>query len=75
MRLKVQLAYLVLKSFHLIELNSTSNIQLSFINNTAELAGTVLYGGNLDHCRRHIMGRRASDSNTHGIIYIEMAKT
>ena len=39
-----------------IELESTSNIQLNFINNTAESAGTVLYGGNLDHCRLYVGG-------------------
>ena len=44
-----------------IELDSTSNIQLSFINNTATTAGTVVYGGNFDHCRLY-MGGGVSDS-------------
>ena len=44
-----------------IELESTTNIQLRFLNNTASSAGTVLYGGNLDNCRLHT-GGGASDS-------------
>ena len=39
-----------------IELESMSNIQLSFLNNTASSAGTVLYGGNLDNCRLYTGG-------------------
>ena len=39
-----------------IELDSTSNIQLFFINNTAASAGTVFYGGNLDRCRLYLGG-------------------
>ena len=39
-----------------IELDSTSNIRLTFLNNSADSAGTVLYGGNLDHCRLYVGG-------------------
>ena len=39
-----------------IEIESISNVDLSFINNTANSAGTVLYGGNLDHCRLYTGG-------------------
>ena len=44
-----------------IELDSTSNIRLTFLNNSAESAGTVLYGGNLDRCRLYV-GGGVSDS-------------
>ena len=50
-----------LRSSCFIELDSTSNIHLSFVNNTAELAGSVFYGGNLDRCRLYI-GGGVSDS-------------
>ena len=39
-----------------IELDSTSNVQLNFHNNSAESAGTVLYGGDLDRCRLYMGG-------------------
>ena len=39
-----------------IELDSTSNIQISFINNTATSAGTILYGGDLDRCKLYVGG-------------------
>ena len=39
-----------------IELDSASDIQLSFFNNTASSAGTVLYGGNFDNCRLYMGG-------------------
>ena len=44
-----------------IELHSTSNTQLFFINNTATSAGTSLYGGDLDRCRLYV-GGGVSDS-------------
>ena len=44
-----------------IELKSTSNIQLFFINNTAISTGTTFYGGNLDRCRLYV-GGGVSDS-------------
>ena len=31
----------------------TRNVQLIFVNNTADIAGTVLYGGSLDRCMRY----------------------
>ena len=34
-----------------IQLSSRANIRLNFDNNTADIAGRVLYGGNLDTCR------------------------
>ena len=36
------------------ELTSKSDIQLSFVNNTASNAGTVLYGGSIDACKLYI---------------------
>ena len=39
-----------------IELNSTSNIYINFVNNTAGIAGRLLYGGSLDSCRLFIGG-------------------
>ena len=39
-----------------IEVTSESDIQLNFINNTASIAGTVLYGGDLDSCKFYIGG-------------------
>ena len=39
-----------------IKLDSTSNVQLSFVNNFAKSAGAVLYGGDLDRCRLYIGG-------------------
>ena len=38
----------------LIELNSTTDIQLNFVYNVAGSAGTVLYGGGFDTCRLYI---------------------
>jgi predicted outer membrane repeat protein len=39
-----------------IELSSESDIRLTFVNNTASVAGTVLYGGDLDSCKLYIGG-------------------
>ena len=39
-----------------IELTSESDIQLNFVNNTASVAGTVLYGGDIDSCKLYIGG-------------------
>ena len=37
-------------------INSSRDVQLDFINNTAGKAGTVLYGGNIDKCKIYIGG-------------------
>ena len=46
---------------YFFELTSKSDIQLSFVNNTASNAGTVLYGGSIDACKLYI-GESTRDS-------------
>ena len=57
-----------------VELRSTANLQLNFLNNTADSAGSVLYGGNLDKCRFYVGGGFIDDcGNRIGGNYMENA--
>ena len=44
-------------SYCFIEFSSRDNISLNFDNNSAEKAGRILYGGNLDTCTPSVSGR------------------
>ena len=65
-----------------IELTSDSDIQLTFVNNTASVAGTVLYGGDVDSCKLYIggtsrdtCGNRIGGKYLYGYVVVELLKS